>query len=213
MAGGVSEVRGKSSDNPTSLLGEALDFLVIDEAARLPAKVWEGHLVQRLLDRNGKALLISTPFGKNWLFDLYRRGQGDDPDYASWQFPSAANPYLDAKMIEKERERLPERVWNQEYLARWVEGQGSVFMRVREAAVGDWADPIPGEEYVKTIKAMQAYQQGTDGVTVKYNVRIDKDAVKGSNEIKLKINEVGSEISVTETFNMDITGAEYAQII
>ncbi len=72
---------------------------------------------------------------------------------------------------------------------------------------------IPGEEYVKTVKAMQAYQQGSDGITVKYKVRVDKDAVKGTNEIKMKRSEEGSDVSVTENFNVDVTGAEYAQII
>jgi hypothetical protein len=72
---------------------------------------------------------------------------------------------------------------------------------------------IPGEEYVKTVKSMQPYQQGADAVTVKYTVRVDKDAVKGTNQIKLKRSEKGSDISVIETFDVDVTGAEYAQII
>ena len=35
MAGGLSEIRGKSADNPVSLLGEGLDWVIVDEAARL----------------------------------------------------------------------------------------------------------------------------------------------------------------------------------
>ena len=43
MAGGTSEIRGKSSDNPVSLLGEGLDWLVIDEAARMKPTIWQGR--------------------------------------------------------------------------------------------------------------------------------------------------------------------------
>jgi hypothetical protein len=147
LSGGISEIRGKSADNPIGLLGEALDFLVVDEAARLHPRVWEGHLVQRLLDRKGRAILISTPHGFGWFHNLYLRGQSDDPDYASWNFPSWANPYLDAETIERERERLPERVWKQEYAGCFTEGSGAVFSRVHECATGEWQEPIEKARY------------------------------------------------------------------
>ena len=147
MAGGISEIRGKSADNPVSLLGEGLDWVVIDEASRLKSVVWESHLSQRLLDKKGWALLISTPRGKGYFYDLYRRGQGEDPDYQSWNWPSWTSPFLDAEVIEQERSRLPDRVFNQEYGADFVEGSGSVFFRVRENATGTWKDPVPGEQY------------------------------------------------------------------
>src|SRR5262249_19754670 len=70
VGGGLSEVRAKSADNPVSLLGEGLDWLVIDEAARLRPVIWEGHLSQRLVDKHGWLLAISTPRGKGWLHAL-----------------------------------------------------------------------------------------------------------------------------------------------
>jgi len=72
---------------------------------------------------------------------------------------------------------------------------------------------IPGEEYTKTVTALQAYQVGADAVPVKYKVRIDKDAIKGTNEIKLKISEEGSDISVIDDFSIYVTGSENAQTI
>lgn len=147
MGGGVSELRGKSADNPVSLLGEGLDWLIVDEAARLKPVIWESHLSQRLIDNKGWALLISTPRGKGWLFDLYRRGQGDDPDYESWNSPSWDNPYLDADLIEQERDRLPERVFSQEYGGQFLEGSGAVFRNIRECATGEWKEPDPDTSY------------------------------------------------------------------
>lgn len=147
MAGHVSEIRGKSADNPVSLLGEGLDFVIVDEAARMKPSIWEGHLSQRLLDRRGWALLISTPRGKGWFYEMFRRGQGADPDYASWNCPSRTNPFLDADQIEQERLRLPERVFLQEYEAEFLEGGGSVFRNVRECATATWADPALDEVY------------------------------------------------------------------
>ena len=76
MGGGLSEIRTKSGDSPTSLLGEGLDWLIVDEAARLKPSIWQGHLSQRLIDKRGWALLISTPRGKGYFHELFRRGQG-----------------------------------------------------------------------------------------------------------------------------------------
>lgn len=147
MAGGKSEIRGKSADNPVSLLGEGLDWVIVDEAARLKPTIWEAHLSQRLIDKKGWALLISTPKGKGYLFDLFQRGQSDDPHFQSWNYPSWENPYLDVELIEQERDRLPERVFKQEYGGEFLEGAGAVFRNIRECATGGWQEPIPDNKY------------------------------------------------------------------
>jgi Terminase RNaseH-like domain/Terminase large subunit, T4likevirus-type, N-terminal len=147
MGGGLSEIRGKSADNPTSLLGEGLDWTIVDEAARLKPAIWESHLSQRLIDKQGWALLISTPKGKGWFYEAFRRGQGNDPDFQSWNAPSWTNPMLDAAQIEEERGRLPERVFMQEYGGQFLEGSGAVFRNVRECATGTLQEPKPGECY------------------------------------------------------------------
>lgn len=143
ISGGLSEIRAKSADNPDSLLGEGLDFVIVDEASRLKPRIWESFLTQRLIDKDGWALLISTPKGKGYFHDLYRRGRGPerDPDYESWNMPSWSNPLLDRKLIEAERARLPERVFAQEFGAQFVEGSGAVFRGVRDCATGEWSPP------------------------------------------------------------------------
>ncbi len=121
--GGTARSARSPPTTRSSLLGEGLDFVIVDEAARMKPSIWEGHLSQRLLDRQGWALLISTPRGKGYFYDLFRRGQGPDQDFASWNSPSWTNPLLDRDVIERERSRLPERVFHQEY--------GAEFLRAR----------------------------------------------------------------------------------
>lgn len=72
---------------------------------------------------------------------------------------------------------------------------------------------IPGEEYVKSVSAMRAYQTGADAVPIKYKVRVDKDAIKGINEIKLKVSEDGSDVSVIREFVIEVSGSDNAQTI
>ncbi len=148
IGGGLSEVRAKTADNPVSLLGEGLDFLIVDEAARLKPTIWSSYLSQRLIDKDGSALLISTPRGKGWFHAMWRRGQGGtDPHFESWNAPSWQNPHLKRELIEAERERLPERVFAQELGGQFIEGAGSVFRNVRECATGTWQEPVYGTTY------------------------------------------------------------------
>lgn len=147
MAGGVSEIRAKSADNPVSLLGEGLDWAIIDEAARLKPTIWQSHISQRLIDKRGWALLISTPKGKGWFYDMFMRGQKGEPDFESWNAPSWQNPLLDKALIDRERGRLPARVFAQEFGGEFVEGAGAVFRGVRECATGEFAAPVAGKEY------------------------------------------------------------------
>jgi hypothetical protein len=120
LGGGLSTVVGKSADKPTGLLGEGLDWVIVDEAARLKREVWENFLSQRLIDKDGWALLLSTPLGLDWFYKLYRRGKRKELGYASWSSPSWTNPLLNREVIEVERARLLDEAFRQEYGAEFV---------------------------------------------------------------------------------------------
>jgi hypothetical protein len=123
LGGGVSEAQGRSADNPASLLGEGLDWLVVDEAARLRDEVWNEHLSQRLVERNGWALLLSTPHGPGWFYEAYRRGRAGERGYAAWTGPTWENPHIERAVIEAERAGLTPDVFAQEYEGKFI-GRG-----------------------------------------------------------------------------------------
>jgi hypothetical protein len=120
LGGGVSELKAKSADRPDGLLGEALDFLIVDESASVRDGTWGECLAPRLLDRDGWALLVSTPKGPGWFFDQYKRGRDkSDPDYECWQAPTKQNPHVDAALIEAERTRLSAEQFAEQYEAEF----------------------------------------------------------------------------------------------
>ena len=143
--GGFVAIR--SADNPDSLRGEGLDFVVMDECAFMQPEAWSEAIRPALSDRLGKALFISTPRGRNFFWDLYRRG-GVDPDWASFTYPTSANPYIQPSEIEAARAELPEIIFNQEYLADFVDSEGAVFRRIRDAAIlQPLEQPLEGHQY------------------------------------------------------------------
>jgi len=131
-----SVLKAKSADNPDSLIGEGLNFLIIDEASRIKDTIWDGALRPALADKQGWMIAISTPKGHNWFYNLFVRGQ--DPQHSEFQsftFPSSANPYLNADEIENARQTTPQNLFRQEWLAEFLDDSGGVFRGVREAIV------------------------------------------------------------------------------
>lgn len=127
---GGGEISVRSADNPDTLRGDSLDFVVIDECSFTAEETWTEALRPALADRQGKAMFISTPTGRNWFWRLWQRGLGDDPVYKSWQFPTSANPYILPSEIEAARQSLPELTFEQEFMAVFLEGQGTVFRNI-----------------------------------------------------------------------------------
>ena len=138
----------KSADNPDNLRGEGLKRVVMDEAARIKKIVLEEIIRPAVSDTQGRVLFISTPKGKNWFFDMWNRGQ--DPlqkEYKSWKFPTSDNPKVPEGDIEQARQMLPLDVFNQEYLAEFLDDAAGVFRNVHKCTGAIPADPIRGESY------------------------------------------------------------------
>ena len=135
--GGSVQVR--SADDPDSLRGEGLDLAVIDEAAFVKESAWHESLRPALSDRKGSALFISTPKGRNW---FWRQFITEDEQFKSFQFPTVSNPYIDPAEVEDARRHLPERIFQQEYLAEFLDDAGAVFRKIMDAI--DRATPGSG---------------------------------------------------------------------
>lgn len=124
LGGGLSRCEARSTEVRAALLGETLDFMVVDEACRVADPIWYGCLAPRLLDRRGWLLALSTPSSEGWFLVLYERGVAGDGSCASWRQPTSANPAIDPAWITGERERLPAEAFGELYLAVWHRDRG-----------------------------------------------------------------------------------------
>jgi len=145
---GGGEVSVRSADNPDSLRGEGLNLAILDEIAFMREEAWTEALRPALSDRQGRALFISTPKGRNWFWRLWMRGQEDGDEWASFRYPTSNNPYIPAEEIEAARASLPERVFLQEYEAEFIDDAGGVFRGVMAAATAkEQIERQEGHEY------------------------------------------------------------------
>ena len=153
--GGSVTVR--SADNPDSLRGEGLDFVVMDECAFMHEDAWNEALRPALADRQGRALFISTPKGRNWFWRMWQLGQEDNGQWQSWRFTSYDNPFVPNEEIDAARATMPERVFAQEFLAEFIDDAGGVFRGVMAAATAEPQDKAEaGHEYMMGVDWAQS---------------------------------------------------------
>ena len=126
--GGQVEILFLSADNPDTILGDGFDGVIVDEAARIERSVWEMNIRPALADKQGWAVLISTPRARNWFFDFHTRGR--DPRetlYRSYSFTSLDNPYFPREEWEEAKRTTPQDIFKQEYEAQFLEDSAGVF--------------------------------------------------------------------------------------
>jgi len=145
MYGGKFQVHCKSAKYPNSLVGEALEGVILAEAAKLKPSVWHKYIRPMLADYKGWALMTSTPEGRNWFYDLYTMGQ--NPEHKDWwsvRMPSWANDILfpqgrEDPEIYSMSAGMSQEKFNQEIGADFTEFVGRVFKDFdEEIHVGDF---------------------------------------------------------------------------
>lgn len=128
---------------------------IINEAAFIPhfEYSWNNVIRITLADLRGGAVISGTPKGRNYFWNLFRRGvDGLDGEWTSFTFTTWDNPYIPRSEIEEMKRTLPELIYRQEIMAEFIDDQGGVFRRVQEAAVLDGiSDPIDGRQYVAGV--------------------------------------------------------------
>lgn len=93
--GGRFQVHCQSAKYPSHLVGEALEGVIMCEAAKMKPSIWVKYIRPMLSDFDGWSRHTSTPEGKNHFYDHFLMGQ--DPHQTDWysqQSPSWYNPHV-----------------------------------------------------------------------------------------------------------------------
>jgi len=125
--GCIIELRG--ADNPDSLRGVAISGIVIDEFATIPDnwRLFQEVIRPALADKQGWVLFISTPKGKDSLYELYLRGERKEEGWESFHYTTYDNPYIPKKEIDEAKETTPSKYFNQEFLASFLDYVGLIY--------------------------------------------------------------------------------------
>lgn len=153
LTGGVLEMW--SLDTPDSARGRKYKRVIINEAAmvRSLGDIWNMVIRPMLADLQGDGYIFSTPKGHNYFWQMYQWGiDPGNEEWAAWQFPTSANPYIADSEIEAMRKTMPERVFLQEIEAQFVDDAGGVFRHVMDCATATEQDGAQeGRQYIAGV--------------------------------------------------------------
>lgn len=128
----------RGADNPDSLRGIALSFVVLDEYADMKANVWDEIIEPALMDYEGEALFIGTPKGKNHFYKMFMKclHYVYDPEvdpypmYEAFHFKSGDNPFIKRHELKRmmESDTSSRETIKQEIEADFVSGGGKILI-------------------------------------------------------------------------------------
>lgn len=121
-----STIAIRSSDNRDALRGSKYDFIVLDECAFMEPDVWFSVLRPTLSDTGGSALFITSPDGRNWIYDLWTTATSLS-DWTAYQFTTIEGGNVPPEEIEAARRDLDPKRFEQEYEAKFVSYAGTIF--------------------------------------------------------------------------------------
>ena len=121
-----SQIALKGCDNPDSLRGLGLDFVIFDEFQDSPKEAFTEVIRPALSDKKGRAMFTGTPKGVgSWSHELFTRAL-NEKDWAAWQFTTIDGGNVDAEEIESARRDLDEKTFLAEYMATFNTYSGTV---------------------------------------------------------------------------------------
>lgn len=123
-----------SAESTDSIRGFQFEYLVIDEAAFMKSDFFDMVVRPTILIKGRKVILCSTPNTANGFFHQhYMLGIEDQRhSYASKKITIYDNPFVSEEEISTIKSTVPDRVFKQEYLSEFLDGEGAVFSNFKQ---------------------------------------------------------------------------------
>jgi hypothetical protein len=122
---GGARIRLYGADNADRLRGLYFDGVVLDEYAQMHPRVWSEVVRPALADRQGWALFIGTPMGRNGFCDLFEGARDGfpnaegmrrrDPDWAAFMYKASETGIIPASELEAAQRAMTPDQYAQEF--------------------------------------------------------------------------------------------------
>jgi len=125
-----------SGERSDSIRGFSFNYMVVDEAAFIKETSIQEAILPTLTSIGKKCLMISTPKGRNFFYNMYLRGISDEyPSYTSFSGTSFDSPYIDDEFLKDQERSLPESIFRQEYFAEFTDASSDVFTGIDNVCI------------------------------------------------------------------------------
>jgi hypothetical protein len=129
-----ARIRLYGADNADRLRGLYFDGVVLDEYAQMSPRVWPEIVRPMLADRQGWALFIGTPMGRNHFCTLYEQAARDG-DWHAQRFPATETGVLQETELIAARRAMSAQAFAQEFECSFAAGvPGAYYAALLEQA-------------------------------------------------------------------------------
>ncbi len=128
---GGCRIRLLGMDDPDAARGMKIRFVVLDEYADMPPRVWPEIIRPALADVRGGALFIGTPKGRNHFYQLVEMAiPMPDSEWGVFNYSMDDNPLIqedERKALAAEYARGSSDLYEQEIKAKFIASSGQLF--------------------------------------------------------------------------------------
>lgn len=163
------------TDNELAGRGREYDVVLIDEAAFTKngqmRGIWEKSIRPTMITRSGaRAWAFSTPFGISEDNFFYQICTDPAMEFKEHHAPSSTNPYIPPEELEREKKTNHPLVFQQEFLAEFVDWSGVAFFQIDKMLVEKAPVPYPAmcDTVFAVIDTAVKDQKEHDGTAVSF---------------------------------------------
>ncbi|EKM5742867.1 terminase [Enterobacter kobei] len=156
-----------TNNNPLAGRGREYDVVLIDEAAftkspEMLESTWPKAIKPTLLTRRGRAWVFSTPNGNDDKNFFYAICNDKSLGFHEHHAPTSSNPFVPPEELAKEEATNDPRVFQQEFLAEFVDWSAAAFLDIDKLLVDRL--PVDSPEYCDFVFAVAdtALKGGTE---------------------------------------------------
>jgi hypothetical protein len=153
-----SRIQLYGADNADALRGLFFDYVIADEYGDWKPSVWNYVIRPALADRQGKAIIIGTPKGRNLFWEMYSRA-ANDPEWLAIKITASASGILPQSEYDALKTELDDDAWRQEMECDFDAAiPGAIWGR--EIYQAEVAGRITRVEWQKAFKVHTAWDLG-----------------------------------------------------
>ncbi|MDZ4810788.1 MAG: terminase family protein [Bacteroidota bacterium] len=139
-----SKVFARSTQNPDNIVAKGFNLIIIDEASLINKDIFYHQILGTARRKGIKIIIITTPRGKNWVYELYLAGQEKgNGTYISFRQPWWKRPDY-PEFLKKIMLDIPEHIRKQEFEAEFIDDGSGAFTNFSNIFKGDSID-FPGQ--------------------------------------------------------------------
>lgn len=127
----------RSASNPDSIVAKGYNLVIIDEAALIDKETFNLHILPTARRLGCKIVLISTPRGRNWFYELFMAGQDmSKVEYISFRQPWWKRPNYPI-VLQRLMKDMPAHIREQEFNAEFIQDGSGTFKNLEKVFKGD----------------------------------------------------------------------------